>query len=997
MFRKCVFAFLALSLVLLPVKAHSAVDDPFWPQSEYDRIENRILGNVPVVTDDASGYKFTVVDADGTRKEITYSVKLTDFTPRTSLEDVISARPAGTGTGRILTRTPIEDWTWAFRSALQDVADKGGGTVVVPTRAASYRTGAIRFRGNNTRIHLEDGVKIEFIRNMQYGTYVRTSPTTMLPPITYSNPADYDDWYPQEKTRYECRDFYGYSPLIYAYGLKNIALTGAGRGGDNPVTGDGRPTTDIADVDGNDYPDGYIEPEPGSKISIIDGMADSYHMRTFTVTLPLYDVDNTTVIVPSGTTATHRIDPNTDQAVVGTPTGSLTYSAWLEGKMNNWQPIESRMMPDLVPLSNPNLSDAQKQFRNVRRVNQYRVTFLEPHECQNVLIADFYLRNSPFWLLHPTYSQNIHIYGVHLNTHGTNNDGIDLDSSQYALVEKNIFNTGDDNVAVKCGRDNDGYQDWNMPSTHVIVRDNLMRDGHGGIVAGSEMAGGVEWVFAHNNIFDSPNFWYGLRIKTNSSRGGYLRHIYMKDTELRALMASFITLNFFYDHDSDTRVPTASDVYVSNCYTPPTGFTVKPKLGFIVAKQYGSSPVSGIHIKDCDLSGFYQSPNNPDNPNRPINNISSLVEGGISYDNVRIDGELYQPPAKSSTIKSLIFTNLLNTNDVRVVSKPEDLKTIIDESRANTSLRWDISIVAKVDGFDYKGRRYSINDTIENSTYSGPLDNTGSGVHEHYDGGTNYTEGRSPHIKDEDKRYPYYRVSGMPAYEAFVRVNSRHTIGTTNNVQDWYANPSISHVDAGPNYVIDLRTPGRVTPMGNSEYLIKLRENVDMGNTYAIRTGVPILNKIEVVLRNALFTDDQDFVFYSALPRITGTKIDAVKNLFVVDFDRPMNNAAIATLSLKLTADGLVVPVNLIGQWSSDGASVSFNVLDSIDAGKFYTIDAFDPTSKVLSYRGIVPILSGTAITSLTLNADNMLMKAGETFQLVPTIFPSDATLPITY
>lgn len=943
---------LLLSLALLPaIEAHAA-DDPYWPQSVYDNIEKTITDNVPKVKDANGQYIYETVD--GT---FTYSVKLTDFQPRKSIEDVFSARPSGSGS--ILTRREVDDWTWAFRAALQDVVDHGGGTVVVPR--GTYVTGAIRYRGNNTRIHLEDGVEIQFIRNLQYGTNVRSEPTTMLPPVEPKD-GEWDDWYPQEKTRYECRDFYGYSPLIYAYDLKNIALTGAGNGGRNAITGDGRPATSEEDIDGNDYPDGYIEPEPGAPLSIINGMADSRNMRTFTATLPVYADDNTTVLAPTGTVMAHTINPATSQPVLGTTGASVTYSTWITNLMNAWEPIEKRKIPDLLPLDTPGLSEAQKESRNFRRVNQYRATFIEPHGCQNVLISDFYLRNSPFWELHPTYSQNVRVKGLHINSHGGNNDGCDPDSSQYVLIEDNIFNTGDDCIAIKCGRDNDAYEPWNMPSTHIIVRNNLMKDGHGGIVSGSEMGGGVEWVFSHRNVYDSPNLFFGLRVKTNSSRGGYVRHVYIKDTEIKALMAAFATVNFYYDNDSDTRVPTASDIYVSNCYSPPGGFTTMPKLGLIMAKQYGNSPISGIHFKDCTFEGFYQSPNNASNPNRPVTNLIAIAEGGIEYDNVLIDGQLYQPPEKSATINKLILTRSSDPSDVREITKPEDIQALINESRTGADKNWDISIVAKVDGFDYKGKHYDISDTIENSTYSGPLGGASqretATLLEKHNGGVLYVNGRSPFISDADREYPYYKASGIPAYEAFVRVNSRHTVGSTNNVNDWGID--VETFDVGPNYVVDLRTPGRVTSLGDGEYLIKLRENVNMGNDYTVRAGVIMLSKVEVVLRNALYPDDQDFVFYSALPTITGTKIDVSKKLFVMNFDRPMNPgylSDLANLDIKLSANGSAVSIDNTGVWSDDGTSVSYNILETVDTAKFYTVDAFDPTSKVLSYRGNVPTI----------------------------------------
>jgi polygalacturonase len=919
------------SIVLLSAVSVSAADDPYWPQSIYNKIEKTILDNVPEVKDVNGQYIYETVDG-----VFTYSVKLTDFAPRKSIEDVFSARPSGTGS--MLTRTEIDDWTWAFRAALQDVANHGGGTVVVPK--GIYTTGAIRYRGDNTRIHLENGAEIRFIRNLQYGTNVRTEPTTMLPPVTPKE-GEWDDWYPQEKTRYECRDLYGYSPLIYAYALKNIALTGAGNGGENSITGDGR----------NGTVDGSIIPEPGAPLSIINGMADSRHMRTFTATLPVYAADNTTVLAPTGTVMTHNINPATGQPILGTGGGSVNYSTWITNLMNAWMPIEDRKIPDLLPLDTPGLSDAQKASRNFRRVNQYRPTFIEPYECQNVLISDFYLNNSPFWELHPQYSQRVRISGLHINSHGGNNDGVDPDSSQYVLIEDCIFNTGDDCIAIKCGRDNDGYEPWNMPSTHMIIRNNMMKDGHGGMVAGSEMGGGVEWIFSHNNQYDSPNLYWGLRVKTNSSRGGYVRHIYLKDTVALALEGGLVKLNAYYDNDSDTRVPSFSDIYISNFSTPKEGFTSPPNLGFLVGKQYGSSPISGIHFKDCDFRGFRQSPDSAAHPNRPVNNVICVADGGIEYDNVLIDGELYQPPEKSSIINSLIFTKSSDPSDVRVISKPEDIEALINESRAagSTGMNWDISIVAKVEGYEYKGKHYNISDTIANSTF---VDTWAGSNHAYRNGMTANVDG--PNIRYADTQFPYYRVNGMPAYEAFVRVNTNFP------ANDWYVTSGTW--DGGPCYVVDLRMPNRVTPMkdvGDDVYLIKLRENVRMGTSQQLRPEVYTQNKVEVVLRNALYPEDQDFVFYSALPMITGTSIDAGKQLFKVGFDRPMNPKYLSDLEgldFKVAADGTAVALEKTGVWSEDGKSISYKILETVDPDMYYTVDAFDPTSSVLSYRGQIPL-----------------------------------------
>jgi hypothetical protein len=158
-----------------------------------------------------------------------------------------------------------------------------------------------------------------------------------------------------------------------------------------------------------------------------------------------------------------------------------------------------------------------------------------------------------------------------------------------------------------------------------------------------------------------------------------------------------------------------------------------------------------------------------------------------------------------------------------------------------------------------------------------------------------------------------------------------------------------------------------------------------MGTSQQLRAGVFTQNKVEVVLRNALYPEDQDFVFYSAIPMITETKIDAFKNLFVVSYDRPMNPKYLSNLSelgFKMAADGSPVPIENIGVWSDDGRSISYKILETIDPEKYYTVDAFDPTSRVLSYRSQIPVTdsapSSWMIGNITVQGSSAIVRISQ-------------------
>jgi polygalacturonase len=107
------------------------------------------------------------------------------------------------------------------------------------------------------------------------------------------------------------------------------------------------------------------------------------------------------------------------------------------------------------------------------------------------------LTNSPFWVIRPLLCKSLTVKNVIVNSHGPNNDGCDPNSSSGVIIVNCIFDTGDDCIAVKSGRDADGRK-WNTPSESVIVRGCIVKDGHGGITVGSEVSGGFENLLVEN-------------------------------------------------------------------------------------------------------------------------------------------------------------------------------------------------------------------------------------------------------------------------------------------------------------------------------------------------------------------------------------------------------------------------------------------------------------------------------------------------------------------
>ena len=175
-----------------------------------------------------------------------------------------------------------------------------------------------------------------------------------------------------------------------------------------------------------------------------------------------------------------------------------------------------------------------------------RPQFIQPYKCKNVLIEGVKIIDSPMWEVHPVLCENVTIRNLHIATHGPNNDGCDPESCKDVLIDNCFFDTGDDCIAIKSGRNNDGRR-INVPTENIIVRNCTMKDGHGGITVGSEISGGVRNLFAHDCMLDSADLWTALRVKNNASRGGKLENFYFRHITVGTVSRAVVEIDFNYE------------------------------------------------------------------------------------------------------------------------------------------------------------------------------------------------------------------------------------------------------------------------------------------------------------------------------------------------------------------------------------------------------------------------------------------------------------------
>jgi polygalacturonase len=277
----------------------------------------------------------------------------------------------------------------------------------------------------------------------------------------------------------------------------------------------------------------------------------------------------------------------------GTLDGQANAGVWWPWKGGGPGPNQTAARARLIEMAARGVPPRERVFGDG---GYMRPNFIQPYNCRNVLIEDVTIVNSPMWEIHPVLSSNVTVRGVTISSHGPNNDGCNPESSRDVVIERRTFDTGDDCIALKSGRNEDGRR-LHAPVQDVVIRDCVMKDGHGGVVIGSEVSGGARRIYAERCRMDSPRLDRVLRFKTNSVRGGVIEQIYMRDIEVGQVAEAVVTADFFYEEgDSGRYPPTLQDVDVRRVRSR------ESRYGLLL-RGYAHSPISRLHVEDCTFDG----------------------------------------------------------------------------------------------------------------------------------------------------------------------------------------------------------------------------------------------------------------------------------------------------------------------------------------------------------------------------------------------------------
>ncbi|GAA0878918.1 glycoside hydrolase family 28 protein [Algoriphagus jejuensis] len=336
----------------------------------------------------------------------------------------------------------------AFKAAIEEVNQKGGGQVIVPR--GIWLTGPITLL-SNVNLHLEDGSLIIFSR-------------------------DKDD-YPLVETSFEGLNTIRCQSPINAYQVENIAITGKGT---------------------------------------IDGSGDAWR---------------------------------------AVKKGKMTEEQWkklvksggiVEG--SNWYPSQS-FLDGYKASSSFNVPDTKDRADLEKMKDFLRPVMVSIRKSKRILLDGPTFQNSPAWNIHPLMSEDVIIRNLNVRNpwYSQNGDGLDLESCKNALIYNNTFDVGDDAICIKSGKDKDG-RDRAIPTENVVIKNNVVYHGHGGVTVGSEMSSGVRNMHVSACTFIGTDI--GLRFKSTRGRGGIVENIWISDIDMINIPTEAIGFNMFYTGNS---------------------------------------------------------------------------------------------------------------------------------------------------------------------------------------------------------------------------------------------------------------------------------------------------------------------------------------------------------------------------------------------------------------------------------------------------------------
>jgi Tol biopolymer transport system component len=243
----------------------------------------------------------------------------------------------------------------------------------------------------------------------------------------------------------------------------------------------------------------------------------------------------------------------TDVAITGD--GEIDGNA--SGTWTRWKQMQDADKKLIREMNNTSVPLEERIFGSGHYLRPHLVQF---YECENIQVEDVRISDSPFWCLHFVFSKNIAVRGISYDAFNYNNDGIDPESSANVLIENITFNNGDDNIAIKAGRDLEG-RSLGISSRNIVIRDCSF-SGYNAVAVGSEMSGGVHDVYVEDCTFGGKVI-YGFYLKGNRDRGGMVSDIHARHLEFDTVRAA-IMIDSDYKNQGSCCPPAFKNIHIAH-------------------------------------------------------------------------------------------------------------------------------------------------------------------------------------------------------------------------------------------------------------------------------------------------------------------------------------------------------------------------------------------------------------------------------------------------
>ncbi|MHC0441922.1 glycoside hydrolase family 28 protein [Flavobacterium sp. 3-210] len=305
----------------------------------------------------------------------------------------------------------------------------------------------------------------------------------------------------------------------------------------------------------------------------------------------------------------------------------LTESQWkkfvasggvLNEKKESWYPSETFMKASVGADQNVRLDlKTKEQFEEIH--DFLRPVMVSIQNSKRVLFDGPVFQNSPAWNIHPLMVEDLIIRNLTVRNpwYSQNGDGLDVESCKNVLIENSSFDVGDDAICIKSGKDKDG-RDRGIPCENIIVKNNIVYHGHGGVTVGSEMSGGVKNLHVSNCTFMGTDV--GLRFKSTRGRGGIVENIFISNIYMTDIPSQAISFDLYYGGKSIAETLAEGGTKVANKMMPVT----------VETPQFKNISIKNITIAGAYQAVFLQGLPEVNLENIEISNLTAKAENGFS-------------------------------------------------------------------------------------------------------------------------------------------------------------------------------------------------------------------------------------------------------------------------------------------------------------------------------------------------------------------------------